>query len=99
MSSNLVGGLGGLFGLAITTMAALAVINIINDAFRCNLCGYTNKDKDMVISHVKMSHPNAAMKAHQRQKRLPRGMPDYGMRLNYNQHRRPRRTEWVYHFG
>lgn len=59
---SLVGGLGGIFGVAIGATAALVTIDATTRMLRCTQCGYTNPDRNMVIKHAR-THRRKTMAA------------------------------------
>jgi hypothetical protein len=87
--SNINTAIGGLLNLAIASVAALAVINMTNNAFDCMLCGYRHQNKENVINHVKHEHPWAIRQIYREKGRLPFGMTEYGSRLE--RHRRAKK--------
>jgi hypothetical protein len=50
---SLIGGLAGLTGLAIGATAALVTIDATTKMLRCTNCGYTHKNKQVVMNHVR----------------------------------------------
>jgi hypothetical protein len=67
---SFIGGLGGLIGLGIAATAAFTLINITgNQLAQCKVCGYTNPNRQMVVKHLQVRHPEQLRVAHANLKR------------------------------
>ena len=62
-SGGLVGGLAGLFGLAILATAAVGLITVMGNLFGCSVCGYKHRDKQVVMRHIQTVHPEEVRRA------------------------------------